>query len=145
MFKFLHFFYTNFRAVMSGPSTECLFYSLLHDSVLLIIRALYIIFQDSDVALLIVFQLISWLVNILIWARDTVVGSPLPYTNPTQCIHNFISFQPETFSSNISSVIKSRRLRWSGHIARMGERGSAYRVLVGKPEGRKPLGGPKRK
>jgi hypothetical protein len=39
-------------------------------------------------------------------------------------------------SPNIIRVIKSRRLRWSGHVACMGERRRAYRVLVGKPEGR---------
>jgi hypothetical protein len=43
------------------------------------------------------------------------------------------------FSPNIIRVIKSRRLRWAGHVARMGERRDAYRVLVGKPEGRRPL------
>jgi hypothetical protein len=48
-------------------------------------------------------------------------------------------------SPNIIRVIKSRRLRWAGHVARMGESGGAYRVLVGKPEGRRPLGRPRRK
>jgi hypothetical protein len=43
-------------------------------------------------------------------------------------------------SPNIIRVIKSRRLRWAGHVARMGERRVAYRALVGKPEGRRPLG-----
>jgi hypothetical protein len=43
-------------------------------------------------------------------------------------------------SPNIIRVIKSRRLRWTGHVARMGERRGAYRALVGKPEGRRPLG-----
>jgi hypothetical protein len=38
-------------------------------------------------------------------------------------------------SPNIVRVIKSRRMRWAGHVARMGERRVAYRVLVGKPEG----------
>jgi hypothetical protein len=47
-------------------------------------------------------------------------------------------------SPNIIRVIKSRRMRWAGHVARMGERRSAYRLLVGKPEGRRPLGRPKR-
>jgi len=42
-------------------------------------------------------------------------------------------------SSNIIWVIKSRRMRWMGHVAYMGDRRSAYRVLVGKPEGRRPL------
>jgi len=37
-------------------------------------------------------------------------------------------------------VIKSRRMRWAGHVARMGEKRGVYRVLVGKPEGRRPLG-----
>jgi hypothetical protein len=42
-------------------------------------------------------------------------------------------------SPNINQVIKSRRLRWAGHVARMGERRGAYRALVEKPEGRRPL------
>jgi len=41
-------------------------------------------------------------------------------------------------------VIKSRRMRWAGHVARMGGERGVYRVLVGKPEGRRPLGRPKR-
>jgi hypothetical protein len=45
------------------------------------------------------------------------------------------------FSPNIIWVIKSRRLRWAGHVACMGEGRGAYRgALVGKPEGRRPLG-----
>jgi len=39
-------------------------------------------------------------------------------------------------SSNIVRVIKSRRMKWAGHVARMGERRGVYRVLVGKPEGK---------
>jgi hypothetical protein len=49
------------------------------------------------------------------------------------------------FSPNIIRVMKSRRLRWAGHVARMGERRDAYRALVGKPEGRKPLERPRRR
>jgi hypothetical protein len=45
----------------------------------------------------------------------------------------------------IIRVIKSRRLRWAGHVARMGERRGAYRALLGKPEGRRPLGRPRRR
>jgi hypothetical protein len=45
--------------------------------------------------------------------------------------------------ANIIRVIKSRRLRWAGHVARMGERRGAYRALVGKPDGRRPLGRPR--
>ena len=40
-------------------------------------------------------------------------------------------------------VIKSRRMRWAGHVARKGEERRVYRVLVGKPEGRRPLGRPR--
>jgi len=42
-------------------------------------------------------------------------------------------------------VIKSRRMRWAEHVARRGEGRGLYRVLVGKPEGRRPLGRPKRR
>jgi hypothetical protein len=37
-------------------------------------------------------------------------------------------------------IIKSRRMKWAGHVARMGEKRNAYRLLVGKPEGKRPLG-----
>ena len=47
-------------------------------------------------------------------------------------------------SPNIVLVIKSRGMRWAGHVARMGEERWVYRVLVGKPEGRRPLGRPRR-
>ena len=49
------------------------------------------------------------------------------------------------FSHNIVRVIKSRRIRWAGHVARMGERRGIYRVLVGKPEGKRTLGRPSRR
>ena len=42
-------------------------------------------------------------------------------------------------------VIKSRRMRWAGHVARVGEERGVYRVSVGKPEGRRPLGRPRRR
>jgi len=48
-------------------------------------------------------------------------------------------------SPNIVRVIKSRRMRWVGHVARMGEERGVYRVLVGKPEGMRPLGRPRRR
>jgi hypothetical protein len=48
-------------------------------------------------------------------------------------------------SPNIVRVIKSRRIRWAGHVACMGEGRGAYRVLVGKPEGKRPLGRPRRR
>ena len=41
--------------------------------------------------------------------------------------------------------MKSRRMRWAGHVARMGEMRGVYRVSVGKPEGKRPIGRPKRR
>jgi hypothetical protein len=54
-------------------------------------------------------------------------------------LHNLYS------SPDIIRLIKSRRMRWAGHVARMGEGRSVYRVLVGKPEGKRPLGRPRRR
>jgi hypothetical protein len=48
-------------------------------------------------------------------------------------------------SPTIIRVIRSRRMRWAGHVARMGEGRGAYRILVGRPEGRRPLGRPRRR
>jgi hypothetical protein len=45
----------------------------------------------------------------------------------------------------IIRINKSRRMRWAGHVARMGEKRNVYRLLVGKPEGRRPLGRPRRR
>ena len=47
-------------------------------------------------------------------------------------------------SPNIVRVIKSRRMRWAGHMACMGEEKGVYRVLVGKPEGKRPMERPRR-
>ena len=46
---------------------------------------------------------------------------------------------------DIARVVKSRRMRWAGHAARMGEDRGVHRVLVGKPEGKRPLGRPSRR
>jgi hypothetical protein len=46
-------------------------------------------------------------------------------------------------SRSIITLMKSRRMRWVGHVARIGERRNAYRLLVGKPEGTRPLGRPR--
>ena len=48
-------------------------------------------------------------------------------------------------SPNTVRVIKSRRMRWAGHVARMWEGRGVYKVLVGKPEGKRPLGRPRRR
>jgi hypothetical protein len=45
----------------------------------------------------------------------------------------------------IIRMIKSRRMRRAGHVARMGEKRKAYRILVGNPEGKRPLGRPRRR
>jgi hypothetical protein len=47
------------------------------------------------------------------------------------------------YSPSIIRIIKSRRMRWAGHVARMRANRNAYRLLVGKPEGRGPLGKPR--
>jgi hypothetical protein len=52
-------------------------------------------------------------------------------------LHNMYS------SPNIIRMIKSRRMRWAGHVARIGETRNAYRILVGMPEGTRPLGRPR--
>src|SRR5215470_1603688 len=46
---------------------------------------------------------------------------------------------------NIVRVVKSRRMRWAGHVARMGEDSGVHRVLVGRPKGKRPLGRPRRR
>jgi hypothetical protein len=48
-------------------------------------------------------------------------------------------------SPSIIKIIKSRRMRWAVHVARMGEKRNVYRLLVGKPEGRRPLRRPRRR
>jgi len=51
----------------------------------------------------------------------------------------------DLYSPTIFPVMKSRRMRWARHVARMGESRGVYRVLVGKPEGKRPLGTPRRR
>jgi hypothetical protein len=51
-------------------------------------------------------------------------------------LHNLYS------SPSIIRIIKSRRMRWAGHLARIGEKRNVYRLLVLKPEGKRPLGRP---
>jgi hypothetical protein len=48
-------------------------------------------------------------------------------------------------SPSIIRMIKPRRMKWAGHVERMGEKRNAYRILVGKPEGKRPLGRPRRR
>jgi hypothetical protein len=48
-------------------------------------------------------------------------------------------------SLNVIKIIKSRRMRWAGHVARIGEKRNGYMLLVGKPEGKRPLRRPRRR
>jgi hypothetical protein len=52
---------------------------------------------------------------------------------------------PDPLLFFIIRIIKSRRMRWAEHVARMEEKRNAYRLLVGKPEGRRPRGRPRRR
>jgi hypothetical protein len=69
--------------------------------------------------------------------RDGVTGGWRKLYNKE--LHNLYS------STSIIRIIKSRRMRWEGHVARMGEKRKVYRLLVGKPEGKRPLGRPRRR
>jgi hypothetical protein len=69
--------------------------------------------------------------------RDEVTGEWRKFHNKE--LHDLYS------SSSIIRIIKPRRMRWVGHIARMREKRNAYRLLVGKPEGKRPLGRPRRR
>jgi hypothetical protein len=46
---------------------------------------------------------------------------------------------------SIVRMVKPRRMRWVGHVAQMGEKRNAFRILMGKPEGKRPLGRPRRR
>jgi hypothetical protein len=69
--------------------------------------------------------------------RDEVTGEWRKLHNEE--LHDLYS------SLSINRIIKSRRMRWAGHVARMGEKRNAYRFLVGKSEGRRTLGRPRRR
>jgi hypothetical protein len=67
--------------------------------------------------------------------RDEVTGE-------WRKLHN-VELRELYSSPSIIRIIKSRRMRWSGHVARMGAKRNAYRLLVGNPEGKSPLGRPR--
>jgi hypothetical protein len=69
--------------------------------------------------------------------KDEVTGGWRKLHNEE--LHNLYS------SPSIIRMIKSRRMRWAGHVARMGEKRNAYRILVGKLERKRPLGRPRRR
>jgi hypothetical protein len=67
--------------------------------------------------------------------RDEVTGGWRKLHN--EGLHNLYS------SPSIIRIIKSRRMRWMGHVARMGEKRNAYRILMGNPEVKRPLRRPR--
>jgi hypothetical protein len=69
--------------------------------------------------------------------RDEVIGGWRKLHNEER--HNLYC------SPSIIRIIKSTRKRWAEHVAQMGEKRNAYRILVGKPEGKRPLGRPRRR
>jgi hypothetical protein len=69
--------------------------------------------------------------------RDEVTGGWRKLHNEE--LHNLYS------SPSIIRIIKSKRMRWAEHVARMGEKKNVYRLMVGKPEGKRPLGRPRRR
>jgi hypothetical protein len=69
--------------------------------------------------------------------RDEVIGGWRKLHN--EKLHNLCC------SPCIIRMIKSSRMRWAGHVARMWEKGNAHRILVGKLDGNKPLGRPRRR
>jgi hypothetical protein len=69
--------------------------------------------------------------------RDEVTGGWRKLHNEE--LHNLYS------SPNIIRIIKSRRMRWAEHVSRTGAKRNTYRILVGKPEGKRPLGRPRRR
>jgi hypothetical protein len=67
--------------------------------------------------------------------RDLLIDDLITLTPETHCKYLGVSIRQ----------VKSRRMRWAGHVARMGEERKVYKVLVGNPEGKRPLGRPKRR
>ena len=79
--------------------------------------------------------------------RSAVAPRILKHSTNLRCVISFTVVVPWDLYSlpNIVRVVKSRRMRWAGHVARMGEDRGVHRVLVGKPEGKSPLGRPRRR
>jgi hypothetical protein len=80
--------------------------------------------------------------KIVVMCRSLLRGDEV--TGEWRKLHNE-KFNDPYSPPNIVRVIKSTRMRWAGHVAPIGERRGVYRVLVGKPEGKRPHGRPKRR
>jgi hypothetical protein len=76
--------------------------------------------------------------NLVILACIDILNSNIQVMHNEE-LHNLYS------SPSIIRMVKSRRMRWTGHVARMGEKRNAYRILVGEPEGKRPLRRPRRR
>jgi hypothetical protein len=74
--------------------------------------------------------------RIFVLKRDEVTGLEKLHSEELNDLYS---------SPNTVRVIKSRIIRWAGHVAHMGERRGVYKILVRKPEGRRPLGRPRRR
>jgi hypothetical protein len=73
-----------------------------------------------------------------------IFGPKREEDGPCRKLHNDELHNPYS-SPNIVRVIKSRRMRWAGHVTRMGEGRGVYRFLIGRPEDKRPLGRPRRR
>jgi hypothetical protein len=74
--------------------------------------------------------------RVFVSKRDEVIGG-------SRKLHNK-ELHKRYHSPSIIRMIKGRRVRWAGHVARVREKRNAHRILVGKPEGKRPLGRPRR-
>ena len=70
---------------------------------------------------------------------------PVPHILLIYSLTNDCTVILNTVITNIVRLIKSRRMRWAGHVVRMVEGRLVHKVLVGKPEGKRPLGRPRRR
>ena len=105
----------------------------------MILRCNYLIFLRPEYSLPKTMAGINRTITLYIFGhrRDEVMGE-------WRILHN--EELNDLYSSpNMVRVIKWRRMRWAGHVARMGEERGVYRFLLGKPEGRRPLGRPRRR
>ena len=80
-------------------------------------------------------HLIKWLI-----LKNTLIDKTLTYASETGTLTERDRKQLNIFERKVYRSIWVRRMRWAGHVAHMGEERGLYRVLVGKPEGRRPLG-----
>jgi hypothetical protein len=79
---------------------------------------------------------------LLVWV---IVGKPEGKRPLGRSIRRWIDNIKMDLLEIAVNVVESRRMRWAGHVARMGEKKNVYRLLVGKPEGKRPLGRSRRR